>query len=128
MTSYTAEMYANTLLASIEQITLAKREGALKRFVALVYRNGDARIFDKILEALTRKLVAKDGGEYVELTFANKHGESTVPTLRKLFSKASHIESSIDSSLVAGVRVRINDEEELDWSLARRLQNMFARS
>ena len=124
---YSPNTYAQTFLSVTDNLSGEALESAIERFVVIIHKHGNERYFEKIIEALGRELTRKAGGQYVEMTFAREPEVDHVVTLRKLFSAHSHTETVIDPSLVAGVRIRIDDEEELDLSLQSSLNRLFEK-
>jgi|SRR3989344_3555991 len=95
-----------------------------KQFVEVVAKNGDFSRIDRIVAAIEKHAVHAQGGRMVELEFAR----SSAVSQKFKFSAKDRVHTSINSSLVAGVRVTIDGERELDLSLQRKLQKLFPRN
>ena len=92
-----------------------------EKFLSVVLKNGDYERLDKIVEAIEMREVQAHGGRIVELEFAR------ISELAKKFKFSSHdrVHTKINPSLVAGVRVTVDGEQELDVSLQRKLNKLF---
>lgn len=121
---YTTEIYASALREVIGEAKPSKRDAIVKRFVQAVIRRGDARKLPTIARELEQDEVHARGGRMVEVesVSALRHNMSK---LKNLFKEADHIETRINPELIAGTRITIDGERELDFSLARQLNKMF---
>ncbi len=126
---YTASTYAKALA---ESLTAAKKEdhaSMIKRFIALVVRHNDAKLLPKIAELAAKILREKEGGNKFTIESARPLPKSLKEKLEQGFQAERHmteIEERIIPSLIAGVRIIKNEEEQMDFSFLRRLQRMFS--
>lgn len=94
----------------------------VKNFLRVVAKNGDFQRIDTIVEAIEAQAAKDRGGHMVELEFARE-----TPLRQKFtFTAKDLIRTSINPFLVAGVRVTIDGEKELDMSLRRKLNKLFS--
>ncbi|MBI3589470.1 MAG: F0F1 ATP synthase subunit delta [Candidatus Liptonbacteria bacterium] len=120
---YSPKNYALALAKSLEK---AKDEKPLiSNFLKLVKKNGDQKSFPKILEAFKKIEIKKNGGSQIKIEFAREASEAQIKSITKKFSRKDWIETSLNPSLVAGVRITFDDERELDGSLNRKLHKLF---
>lgn len=122
---YSPEIYAKSFFEVLEISKASAYESILKRFLAVVSKNGDQSRINAIIEAFERLVVKSNGGKIVEIITARDVSPAEQSKLKKLFSTNDLIKTSIDPKLVAGVRVELNGELELDYSLAKRFRKMF---
>lgn len=122
---YSADTYATAFLEATSTLSGHSREEAVKRFVALVHKQGNARRLPQVAETFERMVVKKEGGKYVELSVANELAEKLLKELKSNFSNKDHVTTKVDQTLIAGVRVTIDGEHELDWSMQARLNKIF---
>lgn len=121
---YQPELYAQALLAAVREHPKKESE-YLKRFLETVRKYGDLPQAEKILAAVERMLVKERGGSLVEAEFARDAGEEAVLRFRKRFGARDRVAVRVNSRLVAGVRVRIDGERELDLTMERKLKRLF---
>lgn len=123
---YTARLYADALAAALHEATSREQEKTIiGNFAKLVLKRGDEALLPKALE-LAERLLAKQGkGDVVVIESARPLSNADRTKFTKQFSKAGHVEERIVPSLVAGVRITVNDERELDASLVARLRTLF---
>src|SRR3989344_1754355 len=101
---YSAAMYARAFLETKPDV---------KRFLEVVAKNGDFSRIDGIVAAIERHAVHAAGGRMIELEYAR----SSAVSEEFKFRAKDQVHTSISPSLVAGVRVTIDGEKELDMSL-----------
>ena len=102
-----------------------KNDEVISGFIKLLKKNGDIKHSKKILDAVHRKLVNSEGGKWVTIETARELSAENLKSLKHNFSEKDHIDFKINSELVAGVRVTLNNEEELNNSLQNKLKKMF---
>jgi F0F1-type ATP synthase delta subunit len=98
---------------------------AVKNFVGLVAKNGDMSKSAAIIGEIEKLYVKTQGGRMVKLEFARKQPEDLVEQLKSGFAENDLVEEAINPSLVAGVRVTIDGEHELDKTMRRKLTRLF---
>ncbi len=125
----TPEIYARALSNATAEAKPAERANILRRFVRAVAKRGDARKLPAVLAILEYQAVHARGGRMITIeTTGNPKGQSfgTQRTvLWRLFKPADHIETREAPELIAGARIVIDGEREIDFSLARRLKKIF---
>jgi len=120
--SYSTTLYAKALAdilakkpADIQQLT--------ERFLTLLQSNGDLQKADAIIEATQKELLRQSGNKTVRIETARTVNDSA---LRKRWVKKGDIvETIVHPELIAGVRVTVNDERQLDVSLKKQLETLF---
>lgn len=122
---YSPETYAEALIGAVDKIPGSAQNTTLKRFLEVVKKNGDWSGLKKILAATRTMLVKKAGGRVINLEFARGVSEETISKFSKAFSQKDHIEIAVNPRLVAGMRITIDGEKELDNSLQRKLTKLF---
>ncbi|KKU52758.1 MAG: hypothetical protein A3F26_00450 [Candidatus Ryanbacteria bacterium RIFCSPHIGHO2_12_FULL_47_12b] len=121
---YTPEIYARAVREAIDEAPVGERDKVFKRFVQAVARKGDARKLPAVVRELERSDVHAKGGRMVTIEFARTLGHET-SEFKSFLKPEDHLENRVNPDLVAGVRITIDEERELDFSLARRLNKMF---
>ena len=101
------------------------QEKATSGFLRLLKKTGDIKSADKIFTAVHKKMINLEGGRWVKVETARDISENKLKELKGKFSKKDHTVFNINPELVAGVRVTINGEEELDSSLDSKLKRLF---
>lgn len=92
-----------------------------RQFLSVVAKNGDLQRVDKIVDAIEAHAVHAAGGHTIALEFARE------TEFAKQFTFFTHdrIRTIINPALVAGVRITIDGEQELDMSLQRKLNKLW---
>ncbi len=121
---YSPKNYALAISQSLES-NPRERDKIIKNFVHLLKKNRDLNLTPKIEEELKNILVKKRGGRRIKIELARNLPESETKKIASRFSEKDWLETSINPLLIAGVRVTIDGELELDNSLARKLHKLF---
>ena len=92
-----------------------------ERFLELLVKNGDIKKAKEILVAAEKLLLAKTGNKKIVLEMARSSGAASTAFLKK----GDVLEKKINPELIAGVKIVIDDEKQLDFSLAKKLNQIF---
>jgi F0F1-type ATP synthase delta subunit len=123
---YSVPVYTRAFVEAMQgKHSVREKDVIVKNFAALIQKNGDARLFPKIIDAAAKMIREKEG--IAKITFETARPLSTAlrKRLHALAGAKDDVEEKVVPSLVAGVRVIRNDEEQFDMTLARRLQKLF---
>jgi len=122
---YTINNYVNALAGALGETPDDKKGLVLKNFVSLIAKNGDLPKRDKIVESVHRQIVNSNGGKWVTVELARETTEPRMRIMREMFSDKDFINFKINPALVAGIRITINGEDEIDNSLQSKLNKLF---
>lgn len=122
---YSREIYAKALIEAVEETPQGKKDEVIKRFLEILKKNGDLKRVDKIISLVSKYLTKKSGNRHIEIEIARELPAGLIKEISKNFGKKDQIEISINPQLVAGTRITIDGERELDNSLARKLHKLF---
>lgn len=103
-----------------------EKEKLVKNFVKLIERNGDTRQGVKILAATEKLLRPVTGAKSITFVTARPSPEPLKKSFHKLLRTHDVVRESIDPSLIGGVKILVNEEEQFDGSLRRKLDKLFA--
>ncbi|MEK9173176.1 MAG: F0F1 ATP synthase subunit delta [Patescibacteria group bacterium] len=120
---YSPKDYALALSSIFEKSKDEKH--LISTFLKVVRKNGDQKILPKILEVFKKTEVRKNGGSHIKVEFARETKEVQIKSILKQFSPKDWVETSINPSLIAGVRITLDGEREIDNSLSRKLHKLF---
>lgn len=99
------------------------QEKAIEGLAKLLRKTGDIKHSKKIIEAIHKKLVNKKGGKWVDIETARE--TDSLGLLKNKFSEKDYVEFWVNPELVAGVRITVNGEEELNNTLQNKLNKLF---
>ena len=122
---YIPRDYAWAFCEELKTTPADKTDRLIKKFVERVYKNSDSLNFEKILTEINKKLIREDGGRIIDLEFAREIANDQIKKMKSSFKTKDLISVRVNPSLVAGVRVTINGEQEFDNSLAGKLKKVF---
>ena len=119
---YKAKDYA-TALAELVIDSKVDKKKIMDRFLDLLKKNNDMGKAKKIVAESERIILNKKGNKKVVLQMAREIDNKNIV---KSFSKEGDVvEKEINPALIAGVKVIINGEKQLDFSLKHKLEKMF---
>jgi F0F1-type ATP synthase delta subunit len=119
---FSTQIYTEALLNALKEASEEEKEKVLLSFVRVLDKNGDGRYRDRIVESVHKKIVQQNGGKWVSVEFARELTESHKKTIKEAFAENDHVSFSINPTLVAGTRITIDGEKELDASLNKKLK------
>lgn len=122
---YSPLLYAKSLLEVLEGSKPSEQEKIFKNFWNTVKKNGDQSRIDTIAGAFEGLVVKSNGGRMINIETAREVSVDQKKELSDLFKSHDLIKRKIDPALVAGIRVEVDGEMELDYSLARKFRKML---
>lgn len=122
---YSPHIYAEAFWQMVDEKKLAQTE-LCRNFLETVERHGELSRLDQIAAEIEATGIRRSGGNQVLLEFARPVSEGVVEAFRKKLSDKDILKTSVDEKLVAGVRITINGKRELDNTILKRLNKVFA--
>ena len=123
---YAPRDYAEAFAEAYQEVSAAERAGLLHRFAKTIQRHGDLHRVPKIFTAIEEQFAKQRGGRMVKVEFAREVADSLKKKVRERFLEKDIVVFAVNPKLIAGVRITINGEEELDNSFQRKLLKMFS--
>ncbi len=126
---YPAHIYAKALVEVLSDSTKTgsrSDEVIAKNFLELVERNGDAGHLKKILEEASRFARGRSGVRKVTIESARALSASQKDAIKHFMKAGDVVEERIDPSLIAGVKITLNEELQFDGSLKNKLNRVFS--
>ncbi len=122
---YSTRIYAAALVKALNTPGANSPEQAVKKFVELVRKNGDGILLKRIVKETADSINKNSGIRRIVIESAR---ELNVHDKEKIvgFAKPDDIVTEkINPELIAGVRIIIDDELQMDGTLRGRLDKMF---
>ena len=95
-------------------------EKEIKNLLSLVRKNRDSRKLKEILF-----FVEKISGRKITIESARPLTEKSRKLIRSVVEESGTIREKVEPSLIAGIRVNINDEIQLDGSFLNKIKNIL---
>lgn len=121
---YPADIYARVFIACAHEAPHGEH-ALMQTFLKTIEKNGDMPHRRKILAALEREFARDTGGRLITLEFAREVSPSMVRRITGVFGKRDRTTVNVNPELIAGVRITVDGEEELDATFARKLKILF---
>lgn len=122
---YTLATYAKAFTAAARAKAPTDKTKLVHNFLSLLKRTGDIRYGDDIVRAVEAAWVRKEGGRDIRLETAQPMNERLRKAVHTKFTNKDLIQETINPALIAGIRIVINGERELDGSMRRKVQKLF---
>ena len=126
---YTVTQYSEAIAAALAPAAAAARPQMIRRFLALLQKNKDAKLLGAIMHKTERRWLAGQRLYKVAVESASP----VTPAIKKeieaallMMNKKPMWEERIDPSLLGGIRILIDDEFLIDASARRRLNRMLS--
>ncbi|OGE83399.1 MAG: hypothetical protein A3B23_01595 [Candidatus Colwellbacteria bacterium RIFCSPLOWO2_01_FULL_48_10] len=127
---YTNKQYANSLLSALDGKSANEQPAMIKRFLALLRKNGDSAKRSQILRETERGYFRASGMSRVEVEVAGK--SLAAETLRKDIEEAVGrkivMSEKVNPAMIGGIKILIDDETLIDASALSRLNKIFTRT
>ncbi|OGZ67379.1 MAG: hypothetical protein A3C58_03765 [Candidatus Staskawiczbacteria bacterium RIFCSPHIGHO2_02_FULL_34_10] len=118
------KLYALALADVIaKKISLQEEKKVIYNFLKLLEKNGKLKNAKKIISLTQKYYLEKTGNKSIILQTARK--TITKNLLKSLYKEGDIIEEKINPALIAGIKIIINNEKQLDFSLKNKLDNIF---
>ncbi len=119
---YSLDTYTEALFNALDETEPVNKDKVLSNFVRILDKNGDIRYRDRIIESVHKRAVKRNGGKWVIVEVARELPEPRQRIIREIFSENDFVGFSVNSALLAGIRITIDGEQELDASLNKKLK------
>lgn len=120
------KIYAKALAEIIsKKITPADEKKITDNFLKLLVKNGKEGRAGEIIALARQLLLKKKGNKKIILETARKMTQSQKDLLKSMAKEGDIVEEKINSELIAGVKIIINNEKQLDQTLFKKINNLF---
>lgn len=119
---HSTSRYAQALARVILGAEIGEKK-LTENFLKLLERNGDIKKAGRILAQAEQLILKKTGNKKVILEIARKNDTKNV--IKSFIKKGDMIEEKINPALIAGVKIIVDGERQLDFSLQKKLQEVF---
>jgi len=124
--NYNSRLYAKAFTeAVLEKKTAADVDKCIANFLGLIRKNRDQRKLKEIVFLADKMIGQKTGYKKLVVESARPLSKENEKLIGSFAKSKDHIERKINPSIVAGLKVIINDEMLLDMSFARRIKNIL---
>lgn len=122
---YSIKNYGQALAEAISDKEGSHKEDIARNFVKMLSGSGDEAHSAKILKEAERILRRADGARAITIESARPLSVEQKKSLAAFSKSGDAISYEINSRLIAGVRMLIDEEREFDGSLRGKLDKLF---
>lgn len=122
---YLSKIYAEALIdLLLEKDREEEKQSIIANFLKFVKKNGDESSLKKIFEACQKLYLKRIGKKKItfEVARSNKNNEDI---LKSTIEAGDIIEERINPEIIAGVKIIVDEERQLDCSLLKKIKNLY---
>jgi len=120
MAKYSSKTYARALSVLILEKESKKN---LNGFLDFIRKNGDLKKTKEVIALTEAIFYKKTGKRKITLEIARKIERKNI--LKDFFQEGDIVKEKINPELIAGLKVNVNNEKQLDYSLKSKLDNLL---
>ncbi len=125
---YTTKQYALALFAALKNKSAADRKEIIKRFLIILRKNRDGARLKLILQETERQHLKDMGLKKVEVVSAGGLSSKVKKEMGEILGGKILWQESVESKLLAGLRILIDEENLIDASASRFLNKIFVKA
>lgn len=110
-----------------ERMSEEKEKRAVHEFIKLISKSGMMSKSDNIINLAREYLLKKKGNRVVVVQTPRTINHLQKKLTGAFLKSGDKISYEINPDLIAGIKITINDEKQLDFSLKRKLEETFER-
>ncbi|OGZ63909.1 MAG: hypothetical protein A3A98_01315 [Candidatus Staskawiczbacteria bacterium RIFCSPLOWO2_01_FULL_40_39] len=118
-----AKNYAAALVDSLATVKPGREKSIVANFLKLLEANGDMKKAKEIIALAEGLFLKKTGNKKIVLETARPLNSRSV--FKKIKKEGDIIEEKINPELIAGIKIIVNNSRQLDFSLRKKLQQIF---
>lgn len=123
---YSPKIYARSFCEVLKKTSSFKQqEKIVNNFVKVVVKYDDHHRFNQILDEIRKLLIKERGGKNILLEFARKIPQQVEQLIKNCFSEKDFVNVRINRFLVGGVRVVVDEEKELDYTVRKIIKELL---
>jgi F0F1-type ATP synthase delta subunit len=121
---YTTKGYANALVELLSDKKITDKKIS-QGFIKLLERQNDFKKSKEIIDLAEFLLAKKNKKKSITFETARKLSESQRKILLKSTEKGDIIKEKINPELIAGVKIIVDNEKQLDQTLLKKINSLF---
>ncbi len=124
--NYSPKNYADAFCSAVlEAKSDAEKDKCIRNFLDLLKKNRDQRKVSDILSLAEKIIGQRTGARKVVVESARPLSTQNKKLVESMVKPIDHVEKKISKDLVAGIKVTINDELQLDGSFSKKIKNIL---
>ena len=110
---------------SLEKMTVEKEKEVAGEFVKLLLQHKMISKSDKIISLTQDYMLQRKGGKIVSIETARNMNASQEKMISGFIKQNDKVSYNINPDIIAGIKITINNEKQLDFSLRKKLEETF---
>lgn len=110
---------------SLEKMSPEKEKEVANEFVKLLLQHKLISKSDKIISLAQDYMLQGEGNKIVSIETAREMNASQKKLASGFIKQGDKVSYNINTNLIAGIKITINNEKQLDFSLRRNLDEVF---
>lgn len=122
---HSPKQYAAALLSALDKKSVAEKKKTLHQFLSLMSRRGDSARLGLVVREVEKQYLRKKGLKKVFLESADPALPKIKKEVEEILGKNIILEEKINPTLLAGIKILVNDELLVDASAESQLRKLF---
>ena len=110
---------------SLEKMSSEKEKETANEFVKILLQHKLISKSDKVISLAQDYMLQREGNKIVSIETAREMNASQKKLASGFIEQGDNVSYHINTNLIAGIRITINNEKQLDFSLKRKLDEVF---
>ncbi len=106
-----------------KKISLQEEKKIINNFLKILEQSGNLKNDKKIIALAQKYYLEKKRNKSIVLETARKTEVKSV--LKSLFKEGDMVQEKINPKIIAGIKIIINNEKQLDFSLLKKIEQIF---
>ena len=120
---YSNRIYAKALVDLMAEKKSVNEKKMVDNFLKILQKNGDLKKAKQIILLAEKLYLQKTGNKNIIIETARKI--SSKGMLDYFVKKNDVVEEKVNPEIIAGIKIIINNEQQLDFSLSKKLEEVF---
>jgi F0F1-type ATP synthase delta subunit len=125
---YDHKIYAISLFEVLKNASRENQDKIIKNFLKVVKKHGDSKKLKDILDEFTNLVVKETGGKNIKVELARHVSKETMLKIKNSFGPNDFVSFVVNPSLVAGVRILVDGNKELDSTIVRKIKKLLFKN
>lgn len=122
---YSTKQYAASLFAALQGQTEAKQKEIVGNFLEILTKNSDWAKLNMVVAQIEKQFLEKNGLDKICVELADEAPQGLQNEIERILGKKTYFLTKANPSLLAGLKILINDELLIDASARKQIDNMF---
>ena len=122
---YKSKVYAKAIAESATRKNVSLSEKEIENLRKFIIKNNDQKKIREIMSLAEKYILHKQGKSKIVVETPRKINNLHKKSVERTFGEGNILEEKINPELIAGIKIIVNGERQLDASLQKKLKKLF---